>query len=247
LISLVPWREYKKLERMAQYEAVSVCAMCDNWQPSVSYSPANSTNRNGFFIGEKMKNQEMVYDAMLYMSSLLNYNKETGSLTWKKRSGNSREINRWNIRYAGKECGCINPEGYRYTNFIFNGESFSIRLHRLAWFIVNGKIPDDEIDHINRDRADNRINNLRDVCKLINGKNLSMKKNNTSGITGVSWCKRSKKWAAYCRVSGTRHFLGYYLDINEAEAKVKGFRLNYGFTESHGGSSFKLICSNGLR
>ena len=81
---------------------------------------------------------------------------------------------RWNSRYAGKECGTIDDKGYRRINLRFAGRAhFKIRVHRLAWFISFGSLPTGEIDHINQNKADNRLSNLRDVPKSINQRYIS--------------------------------------------------------------------------
>ena len=73
-----------------------------------------------------------------------------------------------------------------------------------------------ETDHINRDRADNRKCNLRAASRIQNGCNRNKQKNNSSGYTGICWCKRHKKWMAKIQVSGKVKFLGYFNNKKEA-------------------------------
>lgn len=96
-------------------------------------------------------------------------------------------------------------------------------LHR---FIMNP--PDDMvIDHINRDRLDNRRHNLR-ICTIEqNNKNCSKRSNNTSGIIGVNWEKRRNKWRAEISINGKNKFLGYYTTLEEAAEARRQAEIEY--------------------
>lgn len=175
-------------------------------------------------------------DQTLYsdIASAVNYDMETGIFTWKFRDGKSKCDKRFNGKLGGKECGRILTTGYRALSIKINGKSVQIRLHRLAWFIVYGVIPEHDIDHIDRDKLNNRISNLRDVQRTINLRNSKMKSNNTSGVTGVFWRKDNKKWIAAANNGGRTCYVGAFLDKDEAEAAVKAFRERHGYTKSHG-------------
>ena len=82
--------------------------------------------------------------------------------------------------------------------------------HRLVWLVAHGEFPKNQIDHINRDKKDNRISNLRDVKPFENMQNVGMKKHNSSGFKGVSWEKSVKKWRSQLCVNGRRIHIGYY-------------------------------------
>lgn len=166
---------------------------------------------------------------------MVDYNRDTGSMIWRSKDISNPDSPRWNARYAGKECGTIDDKGYRRILFRFSGGApFRIRAHRLAWFIANGTLPSGEIDHINQDRADNRLANLRDVPKTINQRNGTRKSSNTSGVPGVVWHKQRGKWCAQAYVDGKHHHLGLFEDITEAEIAARQFRAAHGFTETHG-------------
>ena len=81
-----------------------------------------------------------------------------------------------------------------------------------------GYLPEHDIDHISRDRQDNHIENLRHVSRQCNLRNASMRTDNTSGVTGVSWNKKLDKWNAQIFVNGKRFFLGNHEDFEEAVA-----------------------------
>ena len=87
--------------------------------------------------------------------------------------------------------------------------------HRLAWFVTYGEWPH-IIDHINGDRADNRIANLRNGKQWQNMGNSQIRRDNTSGYKGVSYFKRDGTWMAQIRCQGRYKFLGYYSTPEEA-------------------------------
>lgn len=168
-------------------------------------------------------------------AGMVNYNPETGSMVWRKKDADQPDAARWNARYAGKECGTIDDKGYRRLLFRFSKEkTFKIRAHRLAWFISFGQLPAEEIDHINQNKADNRLENLRDVPKYINQRNGTRKANNTSGVVGVTWHKQRGKWCAQAYLDGKHHHLGLFEELTEAETAARKFRSSNGFTETHG-------------
>lgn len=166
---------------------------------------------------------------------MVDYDAETGSMVWRAKDASESDAARWNTRYAGKECGTIDDKGYRRILIRFAGRPpFKIRAHRLAWFISFGALPLGEIDHINQQKLDNRIANLRDVTNSINQRNVARKANNTSGVTGVTWHKQRGKWCAQASVNGKHCHLGLFDELNEAETAARKFRAANGFTEKHG-------------
>ncbi len=95
-------------------------------------------------------------------------------------------------------------DGKRYLN------------HRLIWLWHFGYFPENQVDHINRVRDDNRIENLREVSQSCNTKNSKQRKNTSSGITGISWCKGTNKWQAHIKIPNKQLYLGYYDTLLEA-------------------------------
>ena len=178
----------------------------------------------------------MTYDEKLKQTAkAVSYTPETGFMVWREKPLDIKNAARWNANYAGAKCGTINPNGYQYIVIRFPCQpTFSILAHRLAWFITHGKLPDQEIDHINQDKLDNRLANLRDVSHKVNLKNRTRLSNNTSGFTGVVWCKKSKKWRARVKIDGKLQHIGLYSSITEADTVAREFRKANGFTETHG-------------
>lgn len=164
-----------------------------------------------------------------YLKERLHYNKDTGVFTWK-----DNKLNHGCVR--GKEAGCINQNGYRVIAMRFDGKFTSFYVHRLAWLYEYGEFPKLPLDHINQDRLDNRINNLRAVTHRENQRNRSMSKNNTTGFCGVSFCKRNKKYQANIMVDYRQIHLGYFENPEDAAQVVKEARAHYGFHKNHGAS-----------
>ena len=133
------------------------------------------------------------------ISKLIDYSEDTGLFLWKKRDKPS-----FDSRFAGKLVGYRDKDGYLVVVF----KKKSIRLHRLAWYISKGVIPN-EIDHINRDKTDNRISNLRECTRSENMQNIGLRRDNSSGFKGVGWCSSASKFRARCLIDGKRKTIGY--------------------------------------
>lgn len=145
------------------------------------------------------------------LPKLLEYDPNTGLLFWKRRPSDMfpsiRAANSWNGRYAGKETASfVNPWGYRDISIM----RVKHASHRVAWAIYHGEWPDGEIDHINRDPSDNRIDNLRVVSSLENSRNKGNYKNNKSGHRGVTWHKGTGKWMGQIKVDKKNIHLGLF-------------------------------------
>ncbi len=131
---------------------------------------------------------------------------------------------------VNSKAGKVTKAGYLHIKF--NSKLYFA--HRLAWFYEYGKMPDVHLDHINHDRPDNRISNLREVDNATNSKNVSLMKNNKSSICGVNFYKADGTWVSYISVNRTRIHLGYFKDKNEAIcARLHANRL-YQFHANHG-------------
>ena len=123
--------------------------------------------------------------------------------------------------------------GYLYIRITVNEKAKQFSLHRLAWLYTHGYLPE-FIDHINHDRSDNRIDNLREVSRIENNMNQSKAKHNTSGHIGVSWHKGQKKWTSGIKVNYKRIHLGSFDDIDDAIRARKQAEVKYGFHANHG-------------
>lgn len=169
-----------------------------------------------------------------YAAKLVDYNEETGKLTWLTRVGNRPQDKIFNSQFAGKECGYLCSQGYIKISIWMKSRRFVIASHRLAWLLFHNRLPCGEIDHINGVRNDNRLLNLRDVSASINHRNSKMRKDNTSGVTGVSWYKPSQKWVSHASSNGKQKTIGYFDTLEEASEAVRLFRRQNSYTERHG-------------
>lgn len=178
------------------------------------------------------------------LRKLLDYDPESGELTWRERDcsvfndtpGRSAKhsCRLWNDRNAGKPAlHSIDNCGYRRGSLLGR----KMLSHRAAWAIFYGQWPENYIDHINGNRADNRIQNLRDVTRAENQKNQRMNCLNTSGALGVCLFKPTGKWSAEIKVGGEKFHLGYFSCKEDAIAARKAAECRYGFHPNHGRSS----------
>lgn len=138
------------------------------------------------------------------LRELLHYDQETGIFTWKVSTSNRVKV--------GDVAGC--PDGHGYL--LISVQSRLYKAHRLAWLYVSGTWPTDQIDHINRNKTDNRITNLRDVTQKQNLQNKSKRSDNTSGYPGVSWHKSYSKWVARIKHNYKDIHLGYFSILEAA-------------------------------
>tara|TARA_R110000744_G_C19135209_1_gene537524 strand:- start:121 stop:654 length:534 start_codon:yes stop_codon:yes gene_type:complete len=121
----------------------------------------------------------------------------------------------------GGEIRAVNSQGYIQTTI--NCKFYLV--HRLVWLLHYREMAK-FIDHINGDRQDNRIENLREVTPSQNAQNRALSANNTSGVKGVHWSRSANKWQATVMVNGIHNYLGVYVDIREAEKAVCDYRKN---------------------
>lgn len=120
---------------------------------------------------------------------------------------------------------------YREYGYVkVDGKQYAV--HRVVWSVVYGKWPTTALDHIDRNKANNRIENLREVTIQKNQQNLTKYKNNSSGVTGVTLV--SGKYKVRLGYKGQRLCLGTYMDIQEAEKVYQIVATALGFTDSHG-------------
>ena len=134
--------------------------------------------------------------------SVLIYCPETGIFRWKIRMS-SRAA-------EGDVAGTADPRGYRQIRI----DGVVMREHRLAWLFVHGEFPEKQIDHIDGDPSNNRINNLRLADGYENHQNEGLSKNNRSGHTGVR--RHAGKWVAGLMVHGKAIHLGRFERFEDA-------------------------------
>jgi hypothetical protein len=174
-----------------------------------------------------------------YLSEALVYTPETGDFSWvatrpPHHFENSQAFSAWHTKYAGRPAGTIRKsrsgKTYRYIHI----DGRVTLAHRLAFVIMTGRAPA-MIDHLNGSGADNRWENIREVSGYgENNKNQRLRSDNTSGVTGVIWFKRTQQWKARITVDGKHKSLGYFDDKDEAiKARLRG-EIAHGYHENHG-------------
>ena len=143
----------------------------------------------------------------------------------------------WTSQFAGKEAGYLyKRQGYRDVRMAHNGFGRAFRAHRLIWAMAHQEQPclTLDIDHIDGDRLNNHIDNLRLVTRSDNSRNAKRWSHNTSGVNGVGWDNSRRKWMAYIDIGGKFKYLGRFDDIEDAAAARKAANIDLGFTDRHG-------------
>ncbi len=155
--------------------------------------------------------------------------KYVDGLLIRRKTNNSRHK-------VGELCGYFHKSsGYMYVGI--KGKEYQI--HRVVWTLFNGIIPYGYcIDHIDHNKTNNRIENLRIVTHSENMKNQIKRKNNTSGKMGVYWKKANKKWASEICIDGKQIHLGLFLKYSDAVDSRKNAEVLYGFHNNHGKEGF---------
>lgn len=171
---------------------------------------------------------------------LLRYEPETGRLFWREREecfflgsqvfSSAEYCRMWNKLYAGKEAFTAKTQGYRVGAILCQ----FYRAHRVIWLMHYGAWPEHQIDHINGDRSDNRIANLRSVTNVINHRNTKIHTRNRSGVSGVSLKASTGRWMARIKVLGKETHLGYFADKDAAIAARRSAESSLGYHPNHG-------------
>jgi hypothetical protein len=139
-----------------------------------------------------------------YLLQRLIYDPEQGKLFWKTSDRNG---------WVGKQAGWLMNNGYVMLDI--DGRAYLA--HRIAWYIHTGEDPIyDEIDHVDKNKENFKINNLRKATHSENMINVPTRKDNTSGHKGVNFNKRLGKWSARIQKDSKRMFLGYFDSIDDA-------------------------------
>ncbi len=155
-----------------------------------------------------------------FVRQILDYDPETGEFTWRYRPDYPPQ---WNGKWAGKIAGATDAEGRRQIKIL--GRFY--KAHRLAFLIIAGRWPIEQIDHADHDNGNNRWGNLREANNAQNMHNRPAQMNNTSGAKGVWFEKRRCKWVAEIAVNYQHIYLGQFDNIEEASAVYERAALKY--------------------
>ena len=163
--------------------------------------------------------------------SWLDVDIEAGTLFWRYRPDQSPQ---WNGQWSERRAGCVDSQGYRSVRL----RGVLYREHRLIWLVAHGYLPK-EIDHIDGDRLNNRLSNLREVSRKENLRNRGIDGRNNSGAVGVSYVKKTGNWRARIGIRGNAYTIGYFNTKEEAisarreEERKLGFHPNHGRRRAH--------------
>ena len=150
------------------------------------------------------------------VESLFNYNAEAGTLTRKIQVAQNAK--------AGQSAGWVNGDGYLCVRI----EGRIFKVHQIVWLLCKGVWQSGVIDHINQDKTDNRIENLRDTTVQINNINKGVRRDSKTGIPNVTWRERDKAYYAACKRNGTQNYLGCFKSLQDAAAAVDKFKAEIG-------------------
>ncbi|WP_369913930.1 HNH endonuclease [Xanthomonas sp. NCPPB 3005] len=137
------------------------------------------------------------------LRELFEYDANTGGLAWRVRRGPVR---------IGSAAGSLHRSGY-YRVIV---DGIRVAAHRVAWALHHNQWPADQIDHINGNKVDNRIINLREATNLENNQNRAANVGSVSKYVGVVWHKGAGKWQAQIGYNGKRRYLGMFRTEHEA-------------------------------
>jgi len=155
-----------------------------------------------------MPKTHMPLPSQAYLRERFDYDAATGELRWRPTA----------VRYArlkGQLAGSVNANGY----LVVKSGTTRFLVHRLIWMWVYGEDPGPlEIDHKDRDRLNNRIDNLRLATTQLQSWNTGSRKGASSAFKGVSWCARTQVWKAQIVIGGRKPNLGAFTSEEEAAA-----------------------------
>ena len=167
-----------------------------------------------------------------YLREILNYDPETGVISWK--------VDRVNCKKGGA-VSTRKRNGYLTIRL----KRKNLRVHRVAFLLMTGAWPKFFIDHINGDGTDNRFCNLREATVAQNSQNSKFRKTNTSGFKGVSWHKKGRKWRADICANRKLYHLGTFDNIEDAiNAYRQASEKLHGEFASHKGCAIGSIDNN---
>lgn len=166
--------------------------------------------------------------------SLFDYDAESGWLIWRHRDDVRKNIN---TRRAGRRAGHVHTctVGKQYIQVRVCGKM--IYAHRIIWVICHGEIPPNmQVDHIDGNGANNRIDNLRLASRFENKRNMRLFSTNTSGRVGVGLSNTKKRWCAKGWRDGAPVHIGSFSTFDEASAARESWETSVGFHPNHGSS-----------
>lgn len=155
------------------------------------------------------------------LKELLYYNPQFGIFVW---------INDRARGLKGSIAGRVNNGGYTQIGI----DSKRYNAHRLVFLYIDGKFPENEVDHINHKRSDNRLLNLRKATKTENSKNRVLSKSNKSGFHGIFFIEKIGRWKVDISINGERKTIGSFKCKEDAIRARKNAEIIHGYHKNHG-------------
>ena len=152
----------------------------------------------------------------------LTYKYNTGEFYWNK-TVSSKAV-------KGSLAGTVNSDGYRQIKY--KGKNYLS--HRLVMLMLSEISSGEQVDHINHDRLDNRLSNLRLVNNATNHKNKKLYNNNKTGVLGVGFIDRLSKWSVHISVNGKQSYQGVFSTLFDATCVRKSLELKGNYHPNHG-------------
>lgn len=177
-----------------------------------------------------MRNRKTNLPNVEVVKRLFWYEPIHGLLFWNDRPlsdfQDKRSADIWNSKFAGKLAGSDSPHGYTLVSLPGGGKTGA---HRIVWLLAYGEWPSRQIDHINGDRDDNRLTNLRLATPSENRQNQKLHRDSRTGFKGVSLDKRRNKYMARITFGGRQRSLGCFETAELAHAAyVAAARKHFG-------------------
>lgn len=167
-----------------------------------------------------MKIKTVGQDVIASMRETFRYEPETGHVI-RIKPEDPRRSNR-----VGKPAGHINKND-GYMQMLHKGKSYLV--HRVVFALMTGEWPTASVDHINRNRADNRWSNLRLCNHTESSTNISVSRRNKTGVRGVQYWPQRDRWVAMIHAHGKKHWLGSFETKEQAiVARIEGGRRIHG-------------------
>lgn len=160
-----------------------------------------------------------------HLKEILHYNPDTGIFTWLIRIAPCIKIG----KIAGHKHKQANSNKI-YIVIRIHGTGYLA--HRLAFFYIDGKWPENEVDHEEGNGLDNKWNNLRSVTHAVNQKNRKKGQNNKSGVPGVYFDKNI--WRAFISINKKQTFISSSVDFFETVCARKSAEIKHGYHKNHG-------------
>lgn len=162
-----------------------------------------------------------------YLRECFEHDAASGTLKWRVDRPRSHFVRpageaSYRNRFAGKVAGRIGTNQYRIVTLSYGGRPRKLQVHRVLWALHHGAWPTQVIDHINRVKLDNKIENLRDVSQLVNSRNRADRPGAASGEPNVR--RRGNRFYAYIGGGGKQIYLGSFSTTTEARAAVAAAR-----------------------